>query len=361
MAIISNLTQQVLKNCDIADAQHAGFYSLCGLVLRLRDLYKWEKKLKPWQEDGVAEVSEWIDRKETCWESLVDTQFEKLTFNQKNFDPLDAEGLNAHLNPLGICYGSGYAHFLKPTFFLAEITAKKIINDTPVYILGHEYARDLFTTPALTQNGQIFVRLAAARFWLWDQISYVKQSGRAPMQFALASYGITDINSAQMRRTFETIAAAETTTYLYHELGELADTYFDRDIWRAIIAAFPHSPIEMLARAIKDVLADTHPGGTLAHLIKNRKSASLGFYIAFRESFTQKLFPALGKAFESFMVHGDWQHIEEARQRGFKQAHEQAKKLVSIFLEGQKQSDLKHTRRTIDTQILAPIGLGTKP
>lgn len=345
-------------NCDIADAQHSGFYSLCGLVLRLRNLYKWEKGLKPWQEDTVARVSDWIDRKETCWETLTGAQFEKLSFDEKQFDPLDADGINAHLGPLGACYGSGYAHFLKPTFFLAKIEKQKMVNGFPVYILGDEYARDLFTTPALSQNGQIFVRQAAARFWLWDQISYVKQSGRQPLNYALAAYDIAAPTDIRLRNMFNAIVEEQTVTYLYHELGELADETFETGIWHAIIAAFPFSPIEMLTRTLKDILADTHPDGTLAHLIQHRKAAAFGFYVAFRESFTQKLFPELDRAFKRFIKDGDWRILEEARQNGRLQTNKQVKTLTSIFHEGRKQADMEKARRTIEAELLAPIGLG---
>ncbi|MEJ2658563.1 MAG: hypothetical protein P8012_15455 [Desulfobacterales bacterium] len=45
---ISDIADQVLFNCNITDSQHAGLYSICGLALRLRDLYKWENRLEPW-------------------------------------------------------------------------------------------------------------------------------------------------------------------------------------------------------------------------------------------------------------------------------------------------------------------------
>ena len=40
-------------------------------------------------------------------------------------------------------------------------------------------------------------------------------------------------------------------------------TDFDRDTWREIIAAFQYSSVEHLARAVKDLLADTNDYGTL--------------------------------------------------------------------------------------------------
>ena len=48
---IDDITDQVLENCDIADARHAGLYSICGLALRLRDFYKLENRLSPWVEN----------------------------------------------------------------------------------------------------------------------------------------------------------------------------------------------------------------------------------------------------------------------------------------------------------------------
>ena len=55
---LNGIVSQVLENCNISDSQHAGVYSICGLALRLRDLYKWEKGLEPWVEDDSVEILE---------------------------------------------------------------------------------------------------------------------------------------------------------------------------------------------------------------------------------------------------------------------------------------------------------------
>ncbi len=64
MLKIEAIIDQVLTNCDIADSQHAGLFSICGLALRLRDLYKWERALSPWEERESGEILEWIEQKE---------------------------------------------------------------------------------------------------------------------------------------------------------------------------------------------------------------------------------------------------------------------------------------------------------
>jgi hypothetical protein len=54
MSDLDRLIRQVRRNCDISDARHAGMFFICGLTLRLRDLFKWEKGLSPWEEGDPA-------------------------------------------------------------------------------------------------------------------------------------------------------------------------------------------------------------------------------------------------------------------------------------------------------------------
>lgn len=37
------LSTAVQHNCDIADAQHARNFTLCTYLLKMRELYRWEK------------------------------------------------------------------------------------------------------------------------------------------------------------------------------------------------------------------------------------------------------------------------------------------------------------------------------
>ncbi|MEJ2168574.1 MAG: hypothetical protein P8X90_23935 [Desulfobacterales bacterium] len=152
MLNIHEIAGQVLHNCDISDAHHAGMYSICGLALRLRDLYKWEHGLPPWEERESAEVLEWIEAKENKWEMYADTDFGELSINGEKFDPFDTAGINSVLEPHNFLYGAGYARSLKPTFFLAVIEEKSKIYGTTVYTLNRELARDLLTIPALSQD-----------------------------------------------------------------------------------------------------------------------------------------------------------------------------------------------------------------
>jgi hypothetical protein len=131
---INDITDQVLDNCNIADARHAGLYSICGLALRLRDLYKWENRLDPWIENDPSEVLKWIGDKEETWEKLVEKDFGDITLLGNQFDPFDVKGINAILEPHGYIYGGGYARGLKPSFFLAAIEDKKEKNGITIFV-----------------------------------------------------------------------------------------------------------------------------------------------------------------------------------------------------------------------------------
>ncbi len=120
MLKIEAIIDQVLTNCDIADSQHAGLFSICGLALRLSDLYKWEKELDPWIEKDSSEILEWIEEKEIKWDRLAEKQFDGITILGDQYDPFDTVGINSVLESYGFFYGGGYARSLKPTFFFGR-------------------------------------------------------------------------------------------------------------------------------------------------------------------------------------------------------------------------------------------------
>ncbi|OEU63388.1 MAG: hypothetical protein BBJ57_13950 [Desulfobacterales bacterium PC51MH44] len=360
MLELDALVNQVLNNCDIVDAQHAGLFSVCGLALRLRDLYKWEKGLEPWIERESSEILEWIGDKEQKWDKLAEKQLADITILRNKYDPFDARGINSVLESYGLFYGGGYAQSLKPTFFLATIEDKKEINGCTVYLLSRELARDLLTIPALTQDNCILIRQESAKLFLWDQIFYIKKSGRYALRFALEKYGLKDQNPKEIQRSLARIVAAETETYIYHELGELKDTTFDRDLWREIIATFPHTPVELLVRTVKDLLADTNHYGTLRFITKERKTASLAFYVAFLDGLIKEMFPEIIETFKEFTHTRNWHIIEQAVSVGYNTAKHYAEVISSIYQNGKQKNNMKWAENEIAKHLLEPLGLAQK-
>jgi hypothetical protein len=359
-AQIDGLADQVLRNCAISDARHVGLFSVCGLALRLRDLYKWEKRLEPWVEEESSTLLDWIGQKEDAWDGLLDRDFDPLDIDGQVYDPFDVREVNEVLEPMGLIYGAGYVQSLKPTFFLAALDEKREMQGTPVYILGRELARDILTLPALSQDQCIFVRKESARYFLWDQIFFVKKSGRRALDFALAHWGVENNHPDSLRQNLRRIADEEVEVYVHHELGEVHERSFDRDLWRNIIASYPHSPIEFLARVLKDLLADTNPYGKLRFITDKRREGSLALHVAFLDDMRRILFPSLNEAFDGFMDTGEWPLIETAISRGHDDLRSCADRLTTLYTAAQQKGDMDWGRKEISAQLLHPLGLERK-
>ena len=352
-----SIIAQVHRNCTLSDAHHAGRYSVCGLALRLRDLYKWENRLDPWVEEESGEILKWIEEKEEKWENLEEGEFENISFKDQRYDPFESEEINEILSREGLYYGAGYARSLKPTFFLAILEQTLEVDGHTVQILGRELARDLSTLPALSQNGQIIIRKDAGKYYFWDQLFFIKQSGKSALEFALKSHGVNVRDTKMLQKNLSRIFDAEIDTYIYHELGEVQDTVINRDQWREIIAVFAGTPIELLARTVKDLLADTSDHGLLRHVITEGKMASLAFYAAFIDGLAKELFPEIRHAFSDFTQFRNWEVISQAVQIGRNKALRYAETLSRIYKTGKSKNDLRWAEAEMKKCLLVPLGV----
>jgi hypothetical protein len=349
------LVEQVLYNCDLSDARFAGYYSICGLALRLRDLYKWEQGLAPWEEHDASRVLKWIDQKEQLWERLQGKDFIPIDIDGQAFDPFDTDGINTCLASRGMFYAAGYAQSLKPSFLLGQVDTRAAHSGLTIVHVGREQARDLLTLPALSQGDTIVLRKAAARLFVWDQIFYITPSRRSYLTYALHHAGLDDADPARLRKQFHPLLESLYGLFVQHEIGERSDTVFDGDDWRAMVAAFPHTPVELLLRAVKDALADTGPHGPLRSLIADHKNVSLGFYMVFHEGLVRQLFPEIRAAFEQFEASGRWRDLETAVGFIHHKAGAHAARLRDLFEQGRARGDLEWAAERMRQEFLDPL------
>lgn len=314
------MTEKVLEtirhNCDISDARDHGIYSICNLVLKLRNLYKWEHAIEPWQEPAAPDLLDWIDKKENYWETIVAEPYLPLVLDGREVDPHDAAAVNGLLAEPGLYYGAGYGRSLKSIFFLAEKLREEKAGGCPVVILGREQATELASPFAMLQDGVILIRREPLRFFFWDHVQEIRSSAKLSLHYALQRYGILrngKLDQGLFRDRLDTIVDSELPIFIYHEVGEMRQEDLDSDTLRRIIAVFPDSIIEFVARAVKDVLADTHQEGMLGFIIRERRDASLGLYAGFLAGLRRELFSEIAPAFEQFLRDRDWQGIERAR------------------------------------------------
>jgi hypothetical protein len=342
------LTRQVLFNCDVSDARHAGIYSVCGLAMRLRDLYKWERRIAPWQEDDAALVLDWIGAKEDLWEDLLEADYSRLSVGHGDYEAFDTQGINAALTGRNYFYGAGYAHHLKPTFVLAEIDREESVCGYMVRYLGREHARDLLTLPAFNQDGVVILRTEAARMFLWDQIAYISNSGRRALDLALAACGLPDSRTATIRRHYDAVFKVQQQIHLHHEIGELEESVFDRQIWRQLLADHPHTAVELLARTLKDLLADTGPHGALTLLLRDRDAAALGLYMAFGNGMTRLLTPELICAVDAFIQARRWKPLISAARTLRQNTVSHAHRVMALYDRERQRQDPEGARKAIE-------------
>lgn len=337
--LISALACQIEANCEISDAHHAGAFSICGLALRFRDLYKWTHGLAAWQEGESAELLDWIGETEEKWEALFEASYQPLMLNGASIDLFDTKAINNTLIPQGYFYGAGLLWNLKPTFFLAPIDEIAEVAGCTVYLLGRELVRDMMTLPATHQDGAVVVRTHSARQALWEEITYLKKSGRPALKFALDRLDLTLSDSPEKR--LNRLMKARMSTYIRHEVGEILDATFERQAWQEIVATFVRTPIDLLARSIKDLLADTHPEGVLPYLIAQKDVAALGIYAALIDGFYKQVFPEFQPAFGRFIQTENWDLLAAAARLGHQRAERTARELMALY---QANDDLKENQ-----------------
>ena len=353
-ALIANMQH----NCDISDARDHGIYSMCTMVLKLRNLYKWENDLQPWEEPDSPVLLDWIDAKEKYWATLEDQDYLPLPICGRTVDPLAIEEVNGRLEH-SLFYGAGYGRSLKTVFFLAEKEDERVVEGCPVIILGKELVREMASPFAMSQDGRIIIRTEPLRTFFWDQIQELRSSCRSSLRFALDSYGLLSdgqLDQQRFREQLDTIVATEMHLFIAHEVGEILQGPATSESLRLLISHFPGSVMEFVGRAIKDILADTHPQGLIAAIIGRQRTSSLAFYLGFMDGLRARLFPELDSAWPMFLADRDWRHIEQARHSCYQKILLLAEKLAAIArMLDHEQHDTISARFTSD--ILIPLGL----
>ena len=357
----SSLLKTIKYNCDISDARDNGIYSICTLVLKLRNLYKWEYRLEPWQEPDSPVLLDWIAAKEDYWETIQEKSFSQISVNGEGIDPFLLPTINEHLSSDNHVYGAGYGRSMKAVFFIAEILENRVFEGCPTLILGKEKAREISSPFAMLQDGVIYIRKEPLRFFFWDQIQEINPSGRVAMQQALACYDLLkdccSFDREKLIDVFDSIIDQELEIFIYHEVGENQKNLLDSDVLKKIISAFPASALELVARAVKDILADTHSKGLLGYILAKEKKSSLGFYISFLDGMRKHLCPEINEASKQFWKNGDWSLIEKARMECRMKNEEIGAKLQDICSRLDRGESPDLVRVWAEKNVLATLGL----
>ena len=290
---LKQLSDAVQFNCDVADANFAGNYTMCIYLLKMRELYRWSESIEQSQQLQLASVSEWVEEKEAHWASLENVDYRPLRLGGQVFDPFEIEEINKHLQQHKLVYGAGYGRGCRPEFYLGALIEVENYESYDLLISGHEYARDLSAPVAMSQGDRIYIRQESIRRMLWEQIEAWRwrKSPDGAMSRVLQHFPLeSDPESA-----LEQLVIMQMEHVINHEIGEIVAGSQLGDEWADMLMTHPGSKLEILARAIRDHLADTMV--TLPVMIDQGDAAAIHLYFANWNAMRQALFPQLITAY----------------------------------------------------------------
>lgn len=301
----------VQKNCDISDARHAREMTMCNYLLGMRELYIWENDIRPSQHLVKEDLSRWLTQREAYWEEVEALDYQPIPIVGREYDPFDVSSINAQLESHGLVYGGGLGRWCNPHFFLGQLVRSEQRHGLMVRVSGCEYARDIHASPAALREGAVYLRTDALQRWLQEKIEMwsIRQADGA-LKAALDCYGATGDLSTLLQR----MAERETETLILHEVGEAAAEPLLGPAWRDMIMSFTSRKSIVLARSIRDHLADCL--STLPELIARGEACSLHFYFSNFDGLRRSLYPRLVKAYEHWRDTGDLVPLQAAVEAG---------------------------------------------
>ena len=326
LGILQPTFQAIRMNCHISDARHAGDYTLCVYLLKMREYYRWENNIPLSTPLPRQDLSDWLTQRETHWEILEDKSLETVPLRDTRYDPFDSIAINAGLNDRGFAYSSGYGRNMKPVFFFAELERREMHEGYTLIVAGREFARDLAAPPAMTRERTIYIRRESLRRMLWEKIEEWRWNKPAnAMRSAIRCYDFD--NAAE--RSLETMTETELHSALLHEIGEVEAGKLLGNDWEDMLAAVSPSKAEIMLRAVRDNLADCLV--TLPALLQKAEPAALHFYIGNMGNMRKALFPALVSAYDAWTVSGNTRDLQAVSARATEHWQSLALGLLETF------------------------------
>lgn len=289
-----NLIATVQRNCHIADARHAGDYTLCVYLLKMREFYRWEQGISFRQVLTSDDVGEWLVGREALWNALDGEDYAAVPCDGVAHDPFDNAQINQAINPHGLVYSAGYGRRCRPLFFLAELEQTIQQDGCTIFVAGRELARDLEAPPAMSQGQQVFIRRESLQRMLWEKVEEWRWNPiDSPLGRAIAHYPF----DADREAALASMATAETAMAVAHEIGEVkAGQLLGGSTWQHMLFGLPPSHADIMLRAVRDLLADCLH--TLPVLLERGNPASIHFFAGNLSAMRKQLAPKLLAAYQ---------------------------------------------------------------
>jgi len=292
---LKNLINTIQHNCHIADARHAGDYTLCVYLLKMREMYRWEQGIDFKTLLTTDDVGDWLTEREGVWDDIEDEEqdYQPLKINGKTYDAFDNALINTLLDEQKLVYNAGLGIRCRPHFFIAELEETIQHDDYNVFISGKEYARDMAAPAAMAQENNIFIRRESLRRVIWEILDDARVAGLDnPLTRAMSFYDFENDAESALNKMTE----AEIEYVIQHEIGEVQAGKILNKNWNEMLSDLARTQAEIMLRAIRDHLADSLT--TLPTLLANENKASIHFYFGNMTAMRKHLAPSLIEAYE---------------------------------------------------------------
>lgn len=309
--LLNTLSEQVQRNCHISDARHGGDYAMCTFLMKMREYYRWEKGLPYGARLPKDDIGNWLAERERLWESLENQDYLPLSLDGRDIDPFDAKLANTYLAPRGLVYSAGLGRNAKPHFFLGQLERQQDPDGCSVFISNREYARDLGAPPAMSLDDTIYIRRESLRRMLWEQLESWRWS--RPDNALGRAFACYDFER-ELESSLDAMTELEIDSALLHEMGEHQAGLILGEEWNRMLSQVEGTPAELMARAVRDHLADCLV--TLPTLAQRGIEASIHFYLGNLTHMRKHLFPAMEPAYQRWLRNQDAQGFQELARRG---------------------------------------------
>ncbi len=325
--ILQTLQQAVQHNCHIADARHGGDYGMCTYLMKMREYFRWEQGLGFEAEMSRDAVGDWLVAREGLWSDLAEADFAAVPVDGRAFDPFDSDAINTALVRHGLVYSAGLEAGGKPHFFLGELHSREMPEEGfSLWVSDRELARCLSTPPAMNAGRTIFLRREALRRYLWEKLESWRWSRLDnAMGRALACYPF----DSDLEAALDAMVECELAAAREHEIGEYLAGELLGDDWNRMLMAVAFTPAELMARAVRDHLADCTR--TLPMLLQQGQAASIHFFIGNLGHMRRSLFPALAPAYGAWRKTGDTAPLQALAAQGAEHWGALAQAMLDVY------------------------------
>lgn len=309
--MISELTKTVQQNCHIADAIHAGDYTLCIYLLKMREFYRWEKDETFSTNLPNTIVGKWLRQREELWDKLETTNYQNIKFENESLSPFESVPINTNLMQHQLVYSGGMGINNRPHFFLAELDLYEEHDDYTLYVAGKEYARDMSAPPAMSHQNIIYIRKESFRRLLWEKLETWRwNKPENALGRAFACYDCeNNLDTALTQMT-----DAEVTNVIQHERGEIQAGNLLGEEWHDLLFSLPHSKASIMLRAVRDHLADSIT--TLPALLTLNSTPSWHFYFGNLNNMRKDLYPSIINGYDEWNETGSLSKMAKMVDKG---------------------------------------------